>query len=333
MNITPKKELKLDYRPEFLRSGDMSDTPLFYDAEGGRITLLAADFSPAHTFDAGFPIASCAADAGTGRIAVVRASEAICVFDFKGEKGREIEGNYVCAAFDGNGLLWGIERSGPELLTWNVFGVDYGPAASLDIDDSMYESHASLTACPESGKMILELAAGQDGAALFLLAYAGGKPEATEMFPEECFSGPCFGDDGSGLLVQEFYEETVCRYSYPQLEKLGEYYYEQSDEEESEPGETLFCAGPDHAVISQNSRYYLLDLDRMAVRDEIIIAGHEPRPAETYYPSLGEDKTLMTDIPCLARRGGAVLGYTHFRDGYTLLAFDAADFAALADAK
>jgi hypothetical protein len=30
MNITPKKEIRLGYRPEFLRSGDMSDTPLFY---------------------------------------------------------------------------------------------------------------------------------------------------------------------------------------------------------------------------------------------------------------------------------------------------------------
>ena len=326
MTIKPKKVIKLDYKPGFLRAGNAHEFCMTYETKGDQITLFAPDYSPSYKFGVSFTIksySSCDVDIKKERIAVVRESEAVCLYDFQGEKISEIAGNYICAAFTNDGSLWGIERAGHELLTWNVFNTDNKLIASFDIKDPMYESHVCFTHCP-SGGMILELAAGQDGTALFLLSHKDGILGATEMFPNQCLSCPSFNDDGNRLLVLEYYDETLYHYSYPQLEKLGEYHYERGEEEEL--GSTLFYAGTDCAVISWNSRYYLLDLIHMTVCGEIIIEGHEPQPANIFYPRLSDDKALMTDIPYLVRIGDVVLGRVDFQEDFTLLVFDVADF-------
>lgn len=58
----------------------------------------------------------------------------------------------------------------------------------------------------------------------------------------------------------------------------------------------------------------MLDAECTTVLDEVIINGHEPRPAEHYYPRLAGDQQLCTDILFFERLRDVIV-FVHRIDG------------------
>ena len=71
-------------------------------------------------------------------------------------------------------------------------------------------------------------------------------------------------------------------------------------------------------VHTHHSRLFRVDLRAMKLREEIMVEGHEPRPAEEYYPRLVGDKTLCTDIAYFTRFGEVVVLGHHRETGAEL---------------
>jgi hypothetical protein len=63
---------------------------------------------------------------------------------------------------------------------------------------------------------------------------------------------------------------------------------------------------------------FLIDTNRMASVEEVVIEGHEPRPIHEYYPSLAKERGLATDISWFTRLGNGT-AFVYRRDDGVLL--------------
>jgi hypothetical protein len=268
----------------------------------------------------------CSVHPEKGLFSVIHEKQALCIFDFQGNRIKNFAGNYACAAFNTNGDLWAFERISHEQLKWTMYDADWEIVATIDMEDPMYDSSLFLTSIPGSNDMILDFAAGQDGSAIHLLTNSGNL-SSKDLFPDQCLSSPVFNEDGTRFLTLEFYDGILYHYSYPQLEMLGKYEYER--DEVFEQGGTILYINSETAVISYNSRYFLLNIgvEEMKVIEEIMIDGHEPEAVEKFYPRLGEDKSLMTDIPFMMTMNRKIFASVDFSTENKVLVFDEIDFA------
>jgi hypothetical protein len=310
--VRPMKTLEFDFAPTLAR--DTAGAPyLFVGETTGNIAVLDAAFNVVCAFSLSFPPgSSCSVNPGRGCFSALRKGELISIVDFHGEEKHSLSGNYLCAAYNGD-ELWALERAGPEQVRWRVFDAELAPVAELVLEDPLPDSVVSLTGIPNCSDMVLELAAGQDGSALYLLSGSAGALAVAEMFPGECFSAPVYRRDGTRFLTFDFYEQILYHYTFPALQPLGTFslgaWAQREIAQAAEYGDCLYL-DEKTAAVSLDNRYFRLDLAAMEVTDEIVVAGHEPRPAEQFYPLLAGDKSLVTDIRSVAVAGDQL--FCHF---------------------
>jgi hypothetical protein len=330
MIVRPTKILKFDFTPTL--AYDTSCAPyLFEDAQTGDIAVLDAALNVVSAFSLGFPTGgSCSVNPVRGCFSAVGKGAFLRVADFRGNEKHRLCGDYVCAAYNGD-ELWALARIGHKQLAWRVFGADLAPVAELAVDDPLYDSDIRLTKIPNCSDMVVELAAGQDGSALYLLSRNARALSATEMFPGECFSAPVFNRVGTRFLTLDFYERILYHYSFPALQKLGEFPLDgrlgREDGEPGEYGDFLYIDGKT-AVVNRDNRCFRLDLTGMALTGEIIVAGHEPKPTEHFYPRLAGDRSLMTDIRFMTAAGDRVFCQLDFEGKNTALVLAGSDLTA-----
>ncbi len=320
MKVKPQRIMEYDliYMNQNPNSGC-----LLYNKETELLTSFDLNLNQIGTIKLGFKREfPCSVHPEKSCFSVIKGKQWLGVYDFTGNKLKEISGTYECAAFSLEGNLWLIERLGHEQLKLKIYDGELELLTTLDIEDSLFDSHLFLTAVPKSNDMILELAAGQDGSSIILLTFENNLVEVKDMFPESCLSCPAFNEDGTKFLTLEFYDGILYHYSYPQLELLGEFEYDM----ESEVCGTIIYLNSESAIISYDYRYFLLDIDSMKIVEEIIVEGHEPVATEKIYPNLEGDESLITDISDMRVVGDKVLANLISKSESKMLVFDKTNF-------
>jgi hypothetical protein len=328
MTVEPRKILEFDFRPA-LADETTSAPYLFENWKTGQIAVLDADYNFMSSFNVGFPTGySCSVNPMENCFSVINKEQFLCVMDFEGREKYRAPGNYACAVYNGD-ELWAFEHASHKKLIWRIFDRDFKLAAALEVEDPMYDSHVHLIKIPNSTDMVMELAAGQDGSGIYILSKNGKTLSVKEMFPHECLSRPDFNRNATRFLTLEFYEGILYHYTYPALQKLGEFNYHKQAEQEgieiSDYGESMYI-DENKAVIQYEHRFFSFDLSNMTVSEEILIKDHEPKPTNYFYPRLAEDKSLMTDIRYMKAAGGKVFAQLDFENKNSILVFDKADF-------
>ena len=189
---------------------------------------------------------------------------------------------------------------------------DWDLAGRVTVDDPYQESSSSLHATSQPDVVALWLAAGQDGQQVYWISRRpGGIDAVIEPFLEDTVP-PAFSPRGSEYLVVDALG-TLCKYPFPTDRKLGTCHAPRSVNDGF--AESLcYLDGSNALVTTRDQRIFRVDLKRMKVAGEILIAGHEPRPTKYYYPGLKEDESLCTDLIFFDRCGDVIV-FVYRRDG------------------
>ena len=215
---------------------------------------------------------------------------------------------YDHCLFDDSGrYLWCAARVSTDQVEVQLRETDGWSVVSRTLVDDPFgpssagASSAMLLPTAEPGTLSLWFADGQGGACVHWVARDGVRVSCSPE-PSLCDTTPPeFSPGGREFLVIDLYG-AVRRFSYPVVEQFG---ICESPFGDDEPFRFSLCY-LDNAralAVSLNGRIAVLDTPTMRVVNELTIEGHEPRPAEEYYPNLAGDRNLCTDIGDVTRLG------------------------------
>jgi hypothetical protein len=220
----------------------------------------------------------------------------------------------TCYFDPSGGFLWSVARLSDDSVeielretgSWTI-------VASATANDPFGDSRCSLHVTSDPDVAALWLAAGQDGQQVIWVTRLG---DSLNLEPEaylENTSPPVFSPNGDEFLVVDGLW-SICKFPFPAQRILGKCRSKWGQADYF--GDSLSYLDDDNAVVqSHNGRLFRLDVRAMKIKEEIVIAGHEPLPVEEYYPTLAGDKTLCTDISYMDRFGTAVVLGIHREGG------------------
>jgi hypothetical protein len=173
------------------------------------------------------------------------------------------------------------------------------------IPDDFGESAWLFHPTPEPDLVGLWTAAGQEGQRIRRLRRRGAEFSLAPIHEFANCTPPAFSPDGTELLLLAA-DDSICRVSFPDLVELGPSL--ETGDESSRFTESISYLDAGTALARDNhGRIFLIDTRRMAIEDEILLEGHEPRPVGEYYPGLAKEAGLATDIAWFTRVGDTIL--------------------------
>ena len=203
--------------------------------------------------------------------------------------------------FDESGeRLWLAAHIGNDDVELSVVDGQTGTLISKSVvHDPFGESSCSFHTTNWPGRLALWLAAGQDGQIVYWLhASPDGFTWDQEVVLQNT-TPPAFCADGSTFLVCDECGG-IAQYDYATGRKLGPTV--RSPDEDGRFAESHCYLDSDRAIAATNEgRVFLIDTRRMAIVDEVVVEGHEPRPIHEYYPTLKDSDELATDISWFKR--------------------------------
>ena len=251
---------------------------------------------------------------------VVVGNDTVCTYNLDGKLIEKNRDNIVDVrhSFDGK-LLWCIKRNNSKEFTIEIREADNFTRvlAKKVCENELYDSEFSLGLLPESNKVYLLLAAGQDGS---LIGFAEFENEnITFTYPESLNIGsepvsPIWGENEHEFLLQQ-YTTGIFKYEYPSCKLLQEYYF---PEETEYIGCSHAYLNKEEAIIQREEQFWLLNLNTMKEEGSCYIEGHEPKETKYFYPLLADDTSMMTDIYYLERFGNDLIGFAGIKDIYSI---------------
>jgi hypothetical protein len=189
--------------------------------------------------------------------------------------------------------LWCAVRVSGEMAALEIRETkNWQVVARVEVPDPFEDSGLMLFHYPNEDRVVLWVAAGQDGQCLYWGHYNGSKL-TVEPFPDLTDTTPP-GFDCSGERFLVVSGDSVRLYQYPAGPELGRMIWPFDDDP---PGETVAFVGAEHALIhSGDGNLFLIDLRQMLIADEIRVRGHEPRPVDELYPNLRGEGGLCSDL-------------------------------------
>lgn len=150
--------------------------------------------------------------------------------------------------------------------------------------------------CAAAGRMVVWVAAGQDGQTAYLADDDGKMITTTEITPRDRLP-PVFSPTGNAYLSAG--DGRLEYLAWPSGDRIMHLSWPGAEnEDDNDPsGSTIqWLPGGFATWSSENGRIYLVDLTTMAIVDEIIVAGHPVRTVEELYPTLVGDTTPCSDF-------------------------------------
>ena len=184
---------------------------------------------------------------------------------------------------------------------------------TLQVEDAFVGSSCSFYFA-DKNLFPLWIAAGQDGQRICWFTIEQQRLKQVEMASPVDTAPPVFSPDGEFFAVGG--DDSVCIWSLPLAKQIG--CCAASDEEDAFAHSMCFVSEKHLIVATQSNRVFAIDASAQRVIDELVIAGHEPRPTSFYYPPLKDDE-LCTDISFFRPAGHGVV-FVHRRDKGTGLA-------------
>jgi hypothetical protein len=221
-----------------------------------------------------------------------------------------MSGGYDHCLFDESGrYLWCAASVSTDQIELQLREADGWSVVSRTLVDDPFgassagASSAMLLPTAEPGTLSLWLAEGHGGGACLYWVARDGVSVRCSPEPSVCDTTPPeFSPSGREFLVIDLVG-VVQRFSYPVVEQLGVC---ESPFGDDQPFRFSVCYlnNARALAVSLDGRIAVLDTSTMRVVNELIIEGHEPRPAEEhFYPHLAGDRNLCTDIGDVTRLG------------------------------
>jgi hypothetical protein len=220
-----------------------------------------------------------------------------------------MRGGYDHCLFDESGrYLWCAASISTDQIEVQLREADGWTVVSRTLVDDPFgassagASSAMLLPTAEPGTLSLWLADGHGcGACVYWVARNGVRVRCSPEPSLRDTTPPEFSPSGREFLAINLFG-TVQRFSCPVVELLGVC---ESPFGDDDPFRFSVCYLNDARAlaVSLDGRIAVLDTPTMRVVNELIIEGHEPRPAEEYHPNLAGDKNLCTDIGDVMRLG------------------------------
>ena len=215
---------------------------------------------------------------------------------------------------DGN-HLWIVNRIDKENILIELLDVKDGLQclASVAMVDDYYDSNPMFFHLPEQYKILLWLAAGQDGQSLFMLEHDDDRISVTELPQFEDFYPPLFSEAGDYFITASIdsYPVKIEKYAYPSLELLD------SCEIETEQLESINPLSNPFALLSLYESNIIFDMDKMVALEPLVVEGYEYYE-ETYTVCIErvtqEEKVMVTDISGIKKLGDKHIGVVRYSD-------------------
>lgn len=246
------------------------------------------------------------------RVAVILEDQSLALCNFEGAALHHYAGAYACVFYARGGeYIWAAEKLDKKRLRISVFSGAGLLLEQCEMKDELYDSHLILSDIPYSDKVILELAAGQDGVSLYECQYGAAisikEFALAKEFPKSSFVTPAWSPDGSRLITLENDMQTYASFTYPKFEQIAVSENDFEDEDEA-PGYNLIYLQNGLAIVQNaNYRHFLFDPVKMERLAELVFAAYEPVPAHQIYKNLKDDDTLCARIVYFDRIGGELL--------------------------
>jgi hypothetical protein len=231
---------------------------------------------------------------------------------------RAVKQGFANCYFDEAGdVLWVVaplSTDEGELLLVETEG--WSAVHSAVVEDPFGASFWSFYHTGRPGLVSLWIAAGQDGQQVYWLSRDSGSFSVEEVDELANCMPPVFSPDGSEFLVVTD-RQTICRYDFLEMKQLGSPW--DSGDEDDRFAESLCYVDHRHVLAGTGGgKTFLVDVQQMAVVDEIAIEGHGPRPIGDYFPTLAMGRGSATDISGFDRLGNVVV-FIYRREGRTIL--------------
>lgn len=292
ISISPLTEVALGHRALHLAVGKSGHIVAI--SKEGAGSLLAPDCLKTMCFDLECHVKGVSISPSGDLLAVLDedALSLIHLPDFV--ENHRLDGMFESCLFSPSGrLLWTAKRVSGEVAAIEIFETEkWQTVGNSEVADPFGDSGLMLFAQPNDAGVTLWVAAGQDGQSLYWARYADSKV-TVEPFPKLMdTTPPAFDQAGRRFLVVS--GGTVCLFQYPGGPELGRIAWPLEDDP---PAEMIAFLGNQHALAhSGNGRLFLLDLNRLAIVEEMQIRGHEPRPVKDLFPNLPRDLQPCTDL-------------------------------------
>jgi len=183
-----------------------------------------------------------------------------------GKRVHRIPAGSDSVLFGSDGLLWTCVIGG---LVQIFEPKQWKSVARLEFEDPYGGSFVHLFPHTDDGSVVIWIAAGQDGQAIFWARHRKGKIDV-EMFPELSDTAP----RALNPWLEEFLvvsEGELQLYDYPRGPLKGRLVW--PEEEEYGLAECVVYVDEDRAVVSSlDDRLFLIDVDKMRIIDPVTIA-------------------------------------------------------------
>lgn len=174
-------------------------------------------------------------------------------------------------------------------------------------DDELYRSNFMFNHLPETNRIHLNQAAGQNGTMNSFLTYSNGTIKMDKMPQLDEAGIPEFRGDKKEF-VTVFYPDGLAVFSYPACEKHVMYELKDPEKEESCGFHAFYLN--DNQIVYYINEYLWQLFDRKEKRKtgSLIIEGHEPKEASHYFPRLKNDTDWITNVYSLRPYGKHIIG-------------------------
>jgi len=247
-------------------------------------------------------------------ISISRSGERIASIHYKRLRVADVASECFIATFDGefehaefmtDAVLWASRKNEAVI---DVFDIDRERLiATKEIDDPFGDSAIVFCAHPDRDHVAVWVAAGQDGQCInWARLNDDGAIAITPLHGIVETTPPVFDATGERFLI--IVNDEIRHYAFGDDRLLGSLSWPFDDDDAFSH---VAYAAANRAVFQSNntSRLFAVDLDTMSVLDEVVLEGHEARPARDLY-KLNDDE-LTTDVSYLVSHSGNAVVSMH----------------------
>lgn len=170
---------------------------------------------------------------------------------------------------------WTLSRLDADSVQVTVADSTVTTLGTLALPDPFGDSTIDIIPLPDADRVVISLAAGQDGSQDYCVQFDGRKLTTAYEFPPEL---TYMFSVGNHVVCADFYDEKLAALSYPDF--TCEIEKELQDLDETCLTNIWKITDSIAVMCTDAGRFYAITIPTLEVIGEIVITGHEPQPDE-----------------------------------------------------